>query len=435
MEWQFGNKPAAPPLAFLRWMLIQGSQTYDRALTGENGRFRKLHIEDLLLTRPGTETGWVPQPVSIQEGKTTSHSHETVITLLPRLWDRPCQHTIIAGEGGMGKTVSLVRLWKTYLDRVHSGLDEPIPVFIALNEFNRRTGAARDFILSWVADSYLGDEGLKNVLKKLLKAGEQREDRLKVPSVVLLLDGFNEITVEKRELLVELNRLAEQCPGIQVVITSRYDMRGNFNWGHWNLARLKALEKEKTEAYLQGKDMAVPGQERLRNLLCNPMMLTLYAASGQVLENQRESRSCCFKETVETPAELLWNFIEAQVAKYYRQSELDEGQKYFYKFLLKMLLPSLGYEMEKAGQFQLTGKELDDILEHYFKRFCRADFLRTFREYRGHTAAGLNDPGNFKNSFIPIAAGIDVILDFLHETAPRFRGAKRFRIDVVNIGL
>jgi len=41
----------------------------------------------------------------------------------------------------------------------------------------------------------------------------------------------------------------------------------------------------------------------------------------------------------------------------------------------------------------------------------------------------LNNSGNFKKSFIPIAAGMDVILDFLHKAAPRFRGAKRFHID------
>ena len=160
----------------------------------------------------------------------------------------------------MGKTVSLVRLWETYLDRIHSGSNEPVPVFIALNEFNHCTGAAGDFIGSLIAQSYLDDEGLKNVPQKLFKARGATADGKKVPSVVLLLDGFNEITVEKKELLLELNRLTEQCPGIQVVITSRNDMRGNFNWGHWNLVKLEELEEEKVEAYLRGKGMSQPGK-------------------------------------------------------------------------------------------------------------------------------------------------------------------------------
>jgi hypothetical protein len=63
----------------------------------------------------------VPQPVSIEEGKNSSHTDEMVITLLPRLWNGSCEHGVIVGAGGMGKTVSLVRLWKTYLDRIHCG--------------------------------------------------------------------------------------------------------------------------------------------------------------------------------------------------------------------------------------------------------------------------------------------------------------------------
>jgi WD40 repeat protein len=381
LEWQFGNKGVEPPLPFLRQMLIQGSQSYHQAVTGENGRFRRLHIEDLLLTRPETKTGWVPQPVSIEEGTNSSHIHETVITLLPRLWNRSCEHAVIVGEGGMGKTVSLVRLWETYLDRINSGSDETIPVFIALNEFNNRTNSTGDFILSLIAKSYLDDEGLKNVLHKLFKARGQRVDGINVPSVVLLLDGFNEITVEKRELLLELNHLVEQCPGIQVVITSRYDMRGNFNWGQWNLVKLKELEKDKVEEYLQGKGMAVPGQERLRGLLRNPMMLTLYAASCEVQENQRDSRYCCFKDKVESPGELLWNFIEAQVAKLPDRVGLDEARVVYYWFLLKYLLPGLGYEMEKAGLFAFTYAQVQERLDHLCQRFSQEDFLDTFTQF------------------------------------------------------
>jgi len=116
LEWQFGNKAGEPPLPFLRQMLLQGSLTYYQALTGENGRFRRLHIEDLLLTRPDTKSRWVPQPVSLEEENNCSQTDETVISLLPRLWNRPVEHAVIVGEGGMGKTVSLVRLWETYLN-------------------------------------------------------------------------------------------------------------------------------------------------------------------------------------------------------------------------------------------------------------------------------------------------------------------------------
>ncbi len=127
MEWQFGDKTGEPPLRFLKQMLIQGSQSYHCSLTGENGRFRRLHIEDILLTAAESEKEWVQQPVSLEEGNNDSHTGETVITLLPRLWNRSCHHAAIVGEGGMGKTVSLVRLWKLIWNRYPMILRNPSP--------------------------------------------------------------------------------------------------------------------------------------------------------------------------------------------------------------------------------------------------------------------------------------------------------------------
>ena len=233
-------------------------------------------------------------------------------------------------------------------------------MFIALNEYNQvPEGERKDFIMASILKNYGGDDResftaaeVKKTMKTPLTVGSEI-----IPSIVLLLDGFNEITVKKKELLLELNHLVEQCPGIQVVITSRYDMRGNFNWGHWNLVRLRELEEEKVDAYLQGKGLAVPGPGRLWGLLGNPMMLTLYAASCEVQAYQKNSRYCCFKETVETTGELLWNFIEAQVAKLPDRVGPDEGQVVYYWFLLKYLLPGLGYEMEKQGLFDFTNAQ------------------------------------------------------------------------------
>ncbi|MCU0286650.1 MAG: hypothetical protein MUF15_09645 [Acidobacteria bacterium] len=374
LEWQFGEKTGEPPLPFLREMLLQGSRSYHGALTGENGRFRNLHIEDLLLSRPETESRWVPQPVSLEGDNGSSQTNETIITMLPCLWNRPVEHTVIVGEGGMGKTVSLVRLWETYLDQAAPGTNEPIPVFIALHEFNN-TDTARDFIRSRIAGSYLDDERLRKGLNKLFKTRGQRSDGKTVPTVVLLLDGFNEITVEKRELLLELNRLVEEYPGVQVVMTSRYDMRGNFNWGHWNLVKLSELQEEKALEYLGDKGLAAPEQERLRKLLCNPMMLTLYAATCEVQANHRNNRYCDFKETVDAPGELLWNFMEAQVARLPERVGPKEGRVVYYRFLLKYILPGLGFEMEKAGLFVFSYAQFLDSLELLCRRFALEDFL------------------------------------------------------------
>jgi hypothetical protein len=202
-----------------------------------------------------------------------------------------------------------------------------------------------------------------------------------LPSMVLLLDGFNEITVDKRELLLELNRLAEQCAGLQVVITSRYDMRGKFNWGHWRLLKLKKLEDSQVKQYLSPLGLEPPPPGRLRVLTGNPMMLTLYAAAGKVKQDYPGSALCRFKDRVETPGELLWNFMQAQVALLPERLAHDEKKIAIYEFLLQFILPGLGYEMEKAGLMDFSFTQLYDSMELLCRRFGRDDFFNAFPRF------------------------------------------------------
>jgi len=102
---------------------------------------------------------------------------------------------------------------------------------------------------------------------------------------------------------------------VQMIFTSRFDMRPQQGWMDFNLMMLQKLEEEQIRDYLQPRGIAMPGQKELKELTANPMMLTLYAASCDVVEMHGESVYCEFKQEVKTPGELLWNFIEAQIAR------------------------------------------------------------------------------------------------------------------------
>ncbi|UCH95449.1 MAG: hypothetical protein JSV88_01010 [Candidatus Aminicenantes bacterium] len=77
----------------------------------------------------------------------------------------------------------------------------------------------------------------------------------------------------------------------------------------------------------------------------------------------------------------MWNFIEAQVAKWFDHNSLTEAKKWYYKFLLNILLPALGFEMAKQGRFKLEREELYAIFEKYWMRFSREDFFLAFPGY------------------------------------------------------
>jgi hypothetical protein len=381
----FGAEETVPP-GNLRKILFRGSRGYNQALRGPNSRFRYLRISDIIL--PESRFQWLdtnvetdptsPLPPTETQGDPAGPG-QTILEALPGLWQRPVKHAVIVGAGGMGKTVSLLHWWKKLLEP--GGPGKPIPVFIALNQLNQvPAGKREDFILSRIAADYTENSLTPDQVKKAMKTPAPGEENF-VPSMVLLLDGFNEITVEKRELLLELNHLTEQCPGIQVVITSRYDMRGNFNWGHWHLVKLKELEEEQAAAYLSPLGLAMPRPGRLRVLIGNPMMLTLYAAAGQVRKNYPGSVHCRFKEQVETPGELLWNFMAAQVALLPERLAHDERKIAYYKFLLQFFLPGLGYEMEKAGLFDFSLEQLYDRMEMLCCGFAQEDFFNTFSQF------------------------------------------------------
>jgi len=433
--------------------ILRGSRAYYEGLTGEKGRFRMLHIEDLILSRTETKDKWVPQPISGEDEK--FNKDETVVTLLPRAWKQSHKHAVIVGDGGMGKTVSLVRLWESLLiksflggpdasraifqksplaaggsrllhpihgrggfqhsnsvsnlkgslrRRVAAGgnNDVPVPVFIALNEFNQVKEEKRQgFILNYIRENYCSSAASIDEIWEAMKQPEPK-DAFK-PHIALLLDGFNEITVEKKELLLEIRRIMEQCPGTRIVLTSRFDMRGQYQWGNWSLVRLLKLEKVQVESYLQEKNLGIPGQARFLQLIGNPMMLTLYAATCEVQNKNRESEYCRFKDRVESVGELLWNFMEAQVGNLGERLGEDREKIYYYKFLLKFFLPALGFEMEKAGLFDFTNAQINGHIDHICERFSQADFFDTYAEFEGQAkklplGAYKNDPDRRKRA-------------------------------------
>jgi len=376
--------------------LYCGSRRYLTSLRGGGGRFRYLKISDTLLapTRYHQRKEWLDTPVVVDGHKTNQEGNSkivaSVLKAMPEFWLGKCRHALLKGEGGMGKTVSFIRLWEQYTAEDYYIPLLPVPVFIPLNEYNETDESERKgFIQRQIRRFYLDTKSqsidLLNVFGKSSKRGENS-----VPLVLLLLDGLNEVTVERTGLLVELREIIEHWQGVQLLVSSRPDVRDTMGWTDFHLLELVGLGKEQIDQYLGGwglSPLAKAGNEGeygLRRLLQNPMMLTIYAASCEVVKEHSEISQYDFKARVETPGELLWNFMEAQAVKYVRHSGREERQVCFYKFLLKMLLPAMGYEMEKEGRFQFTGDELDAIVQRYLLRFCQADFLRTFREYRKH---------------------------------------------------
>ena len=287
---------------------------------------------------------------------------------IERLWEKEIPHAIVKGQGGMGKTVTLLQLWKQYIDE-----DGPLPLFIILNEYNQAQPEEQaDWIMHYILHNYLDEQvptqENKNLLSQWLKADHHSEH----PKVLLLLDGFNEITIDYTQLIISLQKdWREACQGIQILLTSRYE--SNLTWTtdfqHFDLLPLKPKQ---IKAYLEGLGQAMPQNAFLSEVLSNPMMLTIYAASNEVIEKYRNHPALNFKESVSSRAELLWNFLEAQLAKQGEVIIFHEEKIGLYRWLLDHLLPWMGYNMEVLGKFDVDRWELEDSLKAYIEHIASA---------------------------------------------------------------
>lgn len=199
----------------LRQLSIGSRQYYDE-LTGINGPYHHLNISEAIL-------GGISKPSEVKSFNST-RLQTTVKDIageeyfldnrLQILWQQPKRHFILLGDGGMGKTVSLINLWKTLLNNNQEREVGTIPIFLTLHEYNTVSEQERDgFIAKRICWHYLGLKENRGATIDALWDAIKTNSEKEVPSMVLLLDGFNEVTTDtenKRHLLMELNELRQK---------------------------------------------------------------------------------------------------------------------------------------------------------------------------------------------------------------------------------
>lgn len=339
------KSPLASILEIDRELLAEGSLDYLYQL--ESGRFKILTISDLLL--PKLEHKWLKVEVEATDEK----ENLPLQLAIEEHKQESNPHIILFGSGGMGKTVSFIRLWQEWRDHRQG----PIPIFIALNEYNSCSEADRKhFIFRYIHRNYLHNAIFSEaIIEKLWALLINRPNDN--PEFVFLLDGFNEITVDKTLLIEELEEIITKAKNIQILVTSRLDLNvESFHWvRNFNRISFRLIEIGRIEEYLKRAGIEdVPADKKLLDLLGNPMMLTLYAGTSEWQKRSSiiNNFEFFFKPTINSSGELLWNFIEAQLAKLAEDNPGNYQNLVWKSFLLRHLLPYLGHKMAEFGQFQ-----------------------------------------------------------------------------------
>ncbi|MCL2820955.1 MAG: hypothetical protein FWD38_09065 [Oscillospiraceae bacterium] len=261
--------------------------------------------------------------------------------VLTKLKEKNCHHAILIGDGGMGKTTTCILLG-------HICLNRGMQVFyVPLCEYH----STDNTIHKHVVDVYGVEEHNYNRL-------------MSEETVVLLLDGFNEMKPEHNiKFFAELKELKRK-KSVQMWITSRNDVK-DVETDDFTRLNFKPIDKKTIDDFLKkhaSSDKKISIMSELYDVLNNPMLLKMYAIDikERVLSDIKQKAN--FFNNPVTTGEIIWNFLEHQIMKTKNLREEHEG---FAKILFRYLLPYIAYRIERQGSFDFTATELDRYIDEF----------------------------------------------------------------------
>ncbi|MBQ6950009.1 MAG: TIR domain-containing protein, partial [Clostridia bacterium] len=328
-------------------------------------------------------------------------------------------HIYLVGEGGIGKTTSLIHIMeRAYQNRAYSE-EAQVPLFVELSKAPDTAGrlyanGKSTFIYRAIYRLIRQDRTVKQVTGAEVEETEEAfiadpqtavtpvkallANWNKPPQYLLLLDGLNEVS--RTELVIkptengketgepdihktvydmiveEINDIMKTCPNVQIVLTGRADdgaVQGK-NITRWQLT---GIDDESIRTYLGGKVPqneieAIMGNRVLLDTLRIPLFLTMYIRLKE-------------KAGITTQGEILHTFFSEkgkQLGDYdlpysmrnrlgQVEKELDRSAKGkpnlrltapMQFFMIDFLLAALGRYMEKNNLFSVTSHQVEEVI-------------------------------------------------------------------------
>ena len=295
---------------------------------------------------------------------------------IEQIWDTPERwHCVLVGDGGMGKTTSLLKLWR---DLLAKNEDVPMSIYIRLNDYNReykKNASGLDlnnFIWNKIATDFmdyhppLNHEVIADI-KNYFSERLYKNDKV-YPRAIIMLDGFNEVTVDNTVLEECINDLLG-LKGTQLIISSRYDMRNNYDWTQFSKFTLKPLRKEQIDNYLSFHGINLADDIfKTNSVFETPMMLTMFCGHEREIPERENDPFYSFIPKPLCKAEMFHNYMEAMISRHNRSRSITQADHVITRLFLKNLLSKIGYEMEKKGILEISLTDLRNLIKKEVQR-------------------------------------------------------------------
>jgi len=291
-----------------------------------SNRFRYIEIDESLFANA------LPKRFDIVF-KDTNQKHRTLLDIVVE--DK--SNLIFVGEGGTGKTTSLLQIWEEWLAKKFD-----LPMYVPLNEYD---GNADNFILIYVKKWYSLNLEKTNI------------------SVILLLDGFNEINGNPDKIISEIKEISARR-NIRIILTSRHSLIKLYGLDSFMTCNIQPLNSEVIHNFLVKCDF--PFMDGWEELLSTPMMLTLYVNTCAVRRSAEEYGLFKFKPS-QSKGELIYNYLLCQLVKL---STLEQKENIYSAYIaLFGIAPYIAWRIETQGKYSLSIKDCKCFITEYLSLF------------------------------------------------------------------
>lgn len=261
-----------------------------------------------------------------------------VWTLITDSWqDKRNRSIVIEGGGGIGKTVTLLSPPK----------DLPAPaLYLHLYDLVENDSALslseylQKRMPEWITE-------IGRLASRLWENG---------PSLLILLDGFNEIPTEKRrDVLHKLNDWRNDHSGAQFITVSRpldgLDLVRELGRDSIGVT-LAPLKRADIENYLHTLGQPLPPEDpTVWEILSYPLFLILYARAGNIVERDAQGYPLSFKEARSKGA-IIWNYLQRELLR-----KPEESWILRCALACEYILPRIAWEMISHSSLTIGYKE------------------------------------------------------------------------------
>lgn len=276
-------------------------------------------------------------------------------------------HVQITASGGMGKTTALMLAWKNAISSYNPY--SAVPIYIPLYNYK---ASSIPYIKGCLLERLKFDDKITTVEDALRELNCLMDTvTLGKPSVMLLLDGLNEVSGDNRLLLLEINELMKKS-GVQIILTSRVEDKQL----KLNTLEILQLREYEIKHYLNNHNVLYPSDKALQHIITNHMMLSVYRVT--CISSQRAV-------DVHSAEELLREYINSMLSTHREHTIGSRIEQLQAEYAIGFLLPSIVYHMKQSGSYVLTAKEVYKAVQDSYNMLTQRSFLMCFPQYIGRS--------------------------------------------------